>query len=181
MQQPDPFAVVNQPPPRTTLPLWNGDPILRESLSALPVPMQAVSRAFAESLGQPETVTDGHRLATGHPPVLERFDIGGRRIDTVLFPEAYHRLMRSGLAAGYAALPWSGASGGHTAHAAMVYLMSQVEPGVCCPMTMTYAAIPVLRRHNGLATDLARLAATAAYDPADIPPPKNRPPPSAWR
>ena len=27
----------------------------------------------------------------------------------------------------------------------MVYMLSQVEPGVCCPMTMTYAAVPALR------------------------------------
>ena len=26
----------------------------------------------------------------------------------------------------------------------MVYLASQVEPGSCCPMTMTYAAVPAL-------------------------------------
>lgn len=166
MQQADPFAVVNQPALRTTLSLWQGDPALR---AALPQQAQEPSRAFAERLGQADMVVDGHRLATGQPPVLERFDTGGRRIDTVLFADAYHRLLRTGLKGGYAALPWSGPPAGHTAHAAMVYLTSQVEPGVCCPMTMTYAAIPILRRHDGLAGDLAHLAATADYDPDDAP------------
>lgn len=32
----------------------------------------------------------------------------------------------------------------------MVYLASQTEPGHCCPLTMTYAATPVLRRAEGL-------------------------------
>src|SRR5690606_13219773 len=76
----------------------------------------------------------------------------------------------TGLQSGYAALPWiTPGEDGHTAHAAMVYLMSQVEPGVCCPMTMTYAAIPALRRGDGLASDLARLATAYDYDRIDVP------------
>lgn len=164
MAEIDPFAVTNQPPLRAALPLWTDDPALRALAPAAPV------RQWAERLGQPETIADGHRLLTGPGPILERFDTGGRRIDRVVFPEAYHRLMALGLGAGYAALPWTSTEpGGHTAHAAMVYLMSQVEPGVCCPMTMTYAAIPALRRHGGLAADLARLACVPDYDPADAP------------
>lgn len=157
----DPFAVTNQPPPRTTLPLWDDDPVLRALAPA------SSARQLAQRLGQPDTLADGHRLLTGPGPVLERFDTGGRRIDRVVFPEAYHRLMTLGLGAGYAALPWTDTGpGGHTARAAMVYLMSQVEPGVCCPMTMTYAAIPALRRHGNAAADLASIP---AYDQADAP------------
>ena len=33
---------------------------------------------------------------------------------------------------------------GHLTHAALLYLLSQVESGVCCPLSMTYAATPVL-------------------------------------
>lgn len=161
----DPFAVTNQPPPRGFLPLWEGDPVLQALVPA----DHTTPRRLAEHLGRSDSVIDGQRLATGPGPVLERFDTGGRRIDTVIYPEAYHRLMALGLEAGYAALPWSGSQpGGHTAHAAMVYLASQIEPGTCCPMTMTYAAIPVLRRHGGLAAHLARLASVPAYDPADV-------------
>ncbi|AEQ52121.1 acyl-CoA dehydrogenase family protein [Pelagibacterium halotolerans] len=166
MSPADPFAITNQPPLRGALPLWNGDPVLRAVVPG----NQTAPRHLAERLGRSETVSDGQRLATGPGPVLERFDTGGRRIDTVVYPEAYHRLMAIGLEAGYAALPWiESRPGGHTAHAAMVYLASQIEPGTCCPMTMTYAAIPVLRRHDGLAADLARLASVPAYDPADTP------------
>ena len=89
------------------------------------------------------------RLANRYPPELRLFDRGGRRLDEVAFHPAYHQLMRFGIGAGYAALAWDGAAGGHVAHAAMVYLMSQVEPGVCCPMTMSYAAVPALARRAG--------------------------------
>ena len=163
MSEIDPFAVTNQPPPRASLSLWDDDSLLRTLAPS-------AARPLAERLGHSDALMDGHRLATGPGPILERFDTGGRRIDRVVFPEAWHRLMTIGLDAGYAALPWTTTEpGGHAAHAAMVYLTSQVEPGVCCPMTMTYAAIPVLRRHGGLAADLARLASVSGYDSADTP------------
>ena len=34
-------------------------------------------------------------------------------------------------------------------------MLTQVEPGVCCPITMTYAAVPALRREPDLADALA--------------------------
>lgn len=50
----------------------------------------------------------------------------------------------------------------------MVYLHSQAEPGTCCPMTMTYAATPVIA-----AADLdpvwAEKLRVAGYDPAVAP------------
>ena len=162
----DPFAVTNQPATRETLDLWSGDAVLR---SLTPDPGGVVSR-YATALGDGERVACGQRLATGPGPELLRFDTAGRRIDTVRYPEGYHRLLSLGLAAGYAALPWGEqAPDGHTAHAAMVYLTSQVEPGVCCPMTMTYAAIPVLRRSGGPAAQLAERATAPLYDQRDIP------------
>jgi len=74
-------------------------------------------------------------------------------------------LMQAGVGAGYAALPWEGARGGHASHAAMVYLTSQVEPGVCCPMTMTYAAIPALRADTALLGAWVPKLTARAYDP----------------
>ena len=59
--------------------------------------------------------------------------------------------------------------GGHVTHAAMVYLMSQVEPGVCCPMTMTYAAVPALDADPGLAAVWGPRLTARAYDPAVAP------------
>ena len=167
---PDPFAVFNQPAPRDGLPLWVEDPVLRHTLSILPASLLRRPVEYASVIGRAEMVEKGQRLATGPGPVLERFDAGGRRIDRVIYPEAYHDLLSLGIEVGYAALPWTSRDpGGHLAHAALVYLTTQVEPGVCCPMTMTYAAVPILREGGPLSRRLAHLATSSRYDPADAP------------
>ena len=89
------------------------------------------------------------RDANRHTLELIQFDRGGRRLDEVRYHPAYHRFMEISQGAGYAALPWEGAPHGHLRHAIMVYLASQVEPGHCCPLTMTYASIPVLGKSAG--------------------------------
>jgi putative acyl-CoA dehydrogenase len=98
------------------------------------------------------------------------FDRAGRRIDEVRFHPAYHAMMRRGFAAGYSATPWTADTGqGHAAHAAMVYLLTQIEPGVCCPMTMTYAAIPALAASPALDARWRPGLLSLAYDGRSIP------------
>lgn len=153
--------VTNQPPAIGDRDLLAGDPALRCHGEG------ADAAAFAQALGRAE-VAEWGREANRRLPELRLFDAGGRRLDEVAFTDAYHRLMALGLGAGYASGPWTG--GSHLTHAAQVYLMSQVEPGACCPMTMTYAAVPALR---AAAPDLARdwvpKLTAAAYDPAVAP------------
>ncbi|GGA45614.1 acyl-CoA dehydrogenase family protein [Pelagibacterium lentulum] len=166
----DPFAVFNQPAPRGDIALWSGDLLLRNALGdTAPTALTAVKQ-LAEELGSAEMAARGHRLVTGPGPELKAFDTGGRRLNQVIYPDTYHALMSVGLEAGYAALPWiDDTVGGHAAHAAMVYLMSQIEPGTCCPMTMTYAAIPALAKGDGLAARLKALARARSYDGSDRP------------
>ncbi|SFP08843.1 acyl-CoA dehydrogenase family protein [Tranquillimonas alkanivorans] len=130
--------VTNQPEPPRDLDLWTSDPVLRDHATGAGAEALA---AHARTLGSAE-VREAARDAERHPPELRLFDRGGRRMDEVAFHPGYHRLMELGLSAGYAAAPWDG--GSHVEHAALVYLHSQVEPGTCCPMTMTYAAVPAL-------------------------------------
>ena len=140
----DTHAVFNQPIPREALALWDEDRPLRDAVARVAPAHAEEVRAFAEEIGTAEAIEDG-RLANRFPPELVTFDRSGRRIDEVRFHPAYHAMMKRGFGAGYSALPWTADTGqGHAAHAAMVYLLTQVEPGVCCPMTMTYAAIPAL-------------------------------------
>lgn len=120
---------------------------------------------YGAALGGAELQAAG-RAANRFPPELVSFDRAGRRLDELSFHPAYHTQMRAGLAAGYAALPWEGAAGGHVSHAAMVYLLSQVDPGVCCPLTMTYAGIATLRGHGGVAGAWAAKLQSREYDPA---------------
>ena len=100
-------------------------------------------------------------------PRLRTHDRHGQRIDTVEFHPAYHRLMELAKAHGVAGLSWhrpGAGAGAHVARAALSYLHHQVEAGTSCPLTMTHAAVPVLRRDPTGAEldwpfDAARLAA----------------------
>ncbi|MEM8742437.1 MAG: acyl-CoA dehydrogenase family protein [Pseudomonadota bacterium] len=136
--------VTNQPAERGALPLWDGDAVLRAATETLGPDRRAALAAYAGTLGS-EEMQEASQAANRSGPELRLFDAGGRRLDEVVFHPAYHRLLESGLAAGYAATAWEDAPGGHLQHAAMVYLASQIEPGHCCPMTMTYAAVPALQ------------------------------------
>ena len=136
-------AVANQPPMRGEGDLWADDPGLRDHVSVAGADADHLAR-FGATLGT-SALQEAGREANRHPPELVTFDAGGRRLDEVRFHPAYHQCLQTGLGAGYAAIPWEGREGGHATHAAMVYLASQVEPGSCCPMTMTYAAVPALK------------------------------------
>ncbi len=154
--------VINQPPPRAARDLWAEDPVLQtHSLGA----DSAALAAHGAELGSAEVAAAAHE-AEHVGPELRLFDRGGRRLDEVWFPSGYHRMMDLGLGAGYAAGPWTG--GSHVTHAAMVYLHSQVEPGSCCPMTMTYAGVPALMGSDAGWDWLPKLT-SPAYDPAIAP------------
>ncbi|MEO1226466.1 MAG: acyl-CoA dehydrogenase family protein [Pseudomonadota bacterium] len=166
----DTHEVINQPPPRGDVDLWRDDAPLREAVARGGADRHAADlAAFGADIGRAESREQG-RLANRYPPELRAFDRGGRRIDEVAYHPAYHDLLGRGIAAGYAARAWSAdMPGGHVAHAAMVYLMSQVEPGVCCPMTMTYAAVPALRADPGLEAEWRPRLLSRAYDPTSRP------------
>jgi putative acyl-CoA dehydrogenase len=165
-------SVFNQPEPREALPLWAEDGPLRAEVERGAPAHAGRLAAFAGEIGTAEAVENG-RLANRFPPELVSFDRSGRRIDEVRFHPAYHVLMTQGVAAGYAALPWTAAApGGHVAHAAMVYLLTQVEPGVCCPMTMTYAAIPALAASPEPSAAWRPGLLSQRYDPRSIPAPQ---------
>ncbi|HVH01774.1 MAG TPA: acyl-CoA dehydrogenase family protein [Amaricoccus sp.] len=162
--------VENQPPERGDLDLWGGDlPLLREAVARGGGGGHTAALAgFGRSAGSAATRAAG-RQASRFPPELRTFDRGGRRIDAVEFHPAYHALLAMAVQAGYPSIAWTAASGGHVAHAVMVYLLSQVEPGVCCPLTMTYAALPALRTDAGLAAEWEPRLLAGTYDPADRP------------
>ena len=156
-------AVTNQPPVQGARDLWANDSVLRDH--AIGADRTALA-AYGAALGFEQTQTAA-REAERIGPELRLFDQGGRRLDEVVFPSGYHHMMRLGLGAGYAAGPWSG--GSHVTHAAMVYLHSQVEPGTCCPMTMSYAALPTIRAGASLPSVWAEKLTVADYDPVIAP------------
>ncbi|MEO0679297.1 MAG: acyl-CoA dehydrogenase family protein [Pseudomonadota bacterium] len=167
--------VTNQPQPRDTLDLWHADAALQAAARrGCPQDAPALA-AFAADLGSAEAQQDA-LAAQRCKPELRAFDRFGRRLDEVAFHPGYHAMMRRGAEAGYAARAWDGRPGGHMAHAAMLYLTAQIEPGVTCPLTMTYAATPALNAHappdlrDAWVPGLTR----AAYDPASRPSPQKQ-------
>lgn len=109
--------------------------------------------AFGHELeGEPR---EWGRLANESPPVL--------RGNEVEFDPAWNKLLALGLREGLHASPWAEPRpGAHVARAAAFYALSQVEAGVGCPLSMTNAAVPALRREPAVAAEWEpRLAAGA--------------------
>ncbi|MCB9665730.1 MAG: acyl-CoA dehydrogenase family protein [Alphaproteobacteria bacterium] len=162
--------VTNQVPPLEGWNLFAADTAAREALAREAGPW-AVDRAlaFGEVLGRPEILAAGDD-ANHHPPELRLFDRRGQRVDEVDFHPAYHTMMGLGRTHGVHNLPWTTTQrGGHAAHAAQLYLLGQVEPGVCCPLTMTYAVVPSLREEPEVARVWEPRATATAYDARMIP------------
>ena len=154
--------VTNQPPARGEIDLWASDPALQTHAGAAGADAAHLA-GYGATIGTAEMQAAG-RTANRQAPELVLFDAGGRRLDEVRFHPAYHQLMKAGVGAGYSAIAWEGAKGGHATHAAMVYLTSQIEPGVCCPMTMTYAAVPAMRADEGLFGEWVPKLTSRVYD-----------------
>ena len=99
-------------------------------------------------------------------PVLHTHDRSGQRIDEVTFHPAWHNLMRTSINAGAHALSWREEQAGrHVARTAILYLSSQMEGGHCCPISMTHAAVSVLRGHPHLAATWEPLLTSLTYEP----------------
>lgn len=139
--------------------LWAGDAALRACVGE-----NADLARLGAALSSKE-MREAARDAQTRLPELRLFDRAGRRIDEVHFHPGYHRLMALGLENGYAAGAWE-PGGSHIGHAAFMYMFSQVEPGVCCPMTMTYAAVPALDADPALAAAWRPKLTARAYDPS---------------
>ncbi len=105
------------------------------------------------------------RRANAHKPVLHTHDRYGHRIDEVEFDPAWHELMTTAVRHGLHAAPWRESQpGAHVARAAKFYVWSQLEPGHGCPVSMTYASVPALRRSPDLAATFEPLLAAPEYD-----------------
>ncbi len=138
--------VENQPPPDDDRDAFADDLPLREALShEAPAWVAERLAPLGQAVGSREVQAWGEE-ANRHPPELRLFDRYGRRLDEVRYHPAYHRLMELACRGGWHAVAWrEEGCGGHQAHVAALYLLTQAEPGFCCPITMTHAALPALR------------------------------------
>ncbi len=162
--------VENQPPPFEDVNIFETDAPLKNAVEKNGgAAHQKHLSEFGARCGSAEVI-EWSRQANNNPPQLKSFDRYGHRLDEVEFHPAYHALMDLGLGAGVSAGAWNADQAGHVLHSALMYLMGQADGGVCCPMSMTYAVVPALRREPDVAKEWEPRVRAAAYDPRFIPP-----------
>jgi putative acyl-CoA dehydrogenase len=155
--------VTNQPPPLENYNTFETDRVLVEALEreAGDWATPAV-REIGAAAGRAETIRWAFE-ANDNPPRLRTHDRYGNRIDEVSFHPAWHSLMRLAVSWGVHALPWSDPRpGAHAARAAGFILLP--EAGIGCPLSMTYSAVPALRKQPEMAAEWEPRFASPSYD-----------------
>jgi putative acyl-CoA dehydrogenase len=167
----DTHTVTNQAPPLVDRNLFDANAPLREAAEWAGAGAVAPrARALGETLAGADAARwaeEAHR----YPPVLRTHDRYGNRVDEVDFHPSWHRFMRLAVEHGAHAMPWAEPGpGAHTGRAVLLSLLAQTEPGHCCPISMTYAAVPTLRASPELAAVWEPLITAPEYDPGLRPP-----------
>jgi putative acyl-CoA dehydrogenase len=130
---------------------------------------EALSRD-ARALTQPDVLALAD-LANRHTPELNTHNARGERIDGIEFHPAWHELLRRLRQEGLQALPFEAdaRAGSMAARCAGYFLHGQLESGSLCPITMTFASIPILRNEPALFSRLSAQLLSREHDPRDIP------------
>ena len=158
--------VTNQPPPLEGYNLFEADRPLAEAVRREGASWcEPDLAALGKLAGTAEVLRLGEE-ANRNPPVLRTHDRYGHRIDEVEFHPAWHRLVGLSVSHGIHALPWrEPRTGAHPARAAMMIMVSEVEAGHGCPVSMTYAAVPALRAEPEVAAEWEPRLTSLDYDP----------------
>lgn len=141
-------TVFNQPIPLNNSNLFLSDASLRDAVAREGAGWDAeLLASIGQQLGTAESLELG-RLANANPPELLRYDPTGERLDDVRFHPAWHLLMQGLCANRVHNLAWEeeARAGAFVARAARFVLHAQVEAGTLCPVTMTFAATPLLQQ-----------------------------------
>jgi putative acyl-CoA dehydrogenase len=158
--------VENQPPPLVGHDLYTQNAVLAGAVRRATggVADDELS-AFGRRIGTAEVQTWAAQ-ANENPPVLRTHDRYGHRIDEVAFHPAYHALLGLSVEAGLAGRPWDDPRpAAHVIRAAKMLLMSEVEFGHLCPVSMTYSSVSALRRQPELLAAWRPRITAARYDP----------------
>ena len=158
--------IVNQPPSLVGYDAFLADVALVEGIRREGAEWaEPWLREVGSAAGSAESIDLGF-AANMHPPVLHTHDRYGHRIDEVDFHPAWHELLGQAIRWGLHALPWrEPRPGAHVARVAAFYLWSQAESGHGCPVSMTHAAIPVLRPAPEIGAVWEPLLTSLIYDP----------------
>jgi putative acyl-CoA dehydrogenase len=157
--------VFNQPPPLEDYNPFDADRPLVEALRREGGEWaEDEARELGAICGSRQTIRWGFE-ANERKPELKTHDRYGHRIDEVEFDSSWHELMRIGIGYGLHASPWrEPGPGAHVARAAKFGLLMQAESGVGCPISMTYSAVPALRKQPELAAEWEPRFLSLDYD-----------------
>ncbi|WP_423195098.1 MULTISPECIES: acyl-CoA dehydrogenase family protein [unclassified Cupriavidus] len=166
----DTHRVFNQVPDLAHYNLYESDPGLRAALERLGGGWHAAAlAAHGARLGEPEVqhwAAEANRLT----PELHTHSRTGERIDQVTFQPGWHQLLGLLRAQQLQALPFAEPrAGAWAARTAGYFLQAQVEAGSLCPVTMTFASIPVLRKEPRLYRELEPRLLAPEHDARDLP------------
>jgi putative acyl-CoA dehydrogenase len=159
-------TVSNQPPPLEGVDVFASNTALVEGVQREGAGWVLERASALGKLIGGEPQQQWGREANENKPVLRTHDRFGNRIDEVEFHPAWHKLMTLGVEHELHSLPWTSEEPfAHTARAALYMTAMQAEAGFCCPITMTFAAIPALRAQPELAAEWEPLLTATSYDP----------------
>jgi putative acyl-CoA dehydrogenase len=157
--------VTNQVPPLVGHDPIAGDTVLAEACLRHADADTLASLSDLGSLSGSQQAQEWGRLANENPPRLRTHDRYGHRIDEVEFHPAWHELMRTAVENGLAGAPWADPSPhAHVRRAVGYFGWTQNEMGHGCPVTMTYAVVPALRRTPELAAQYEPGLTATAYE-----------------
>lgn len=167
--------VLNQPPRRVDVDEYGSNRALVEAVAAFGAGQANDRLTTVGRLVGSARYQQWAEEANVHKPVLHTHDRYGHRIDEVEYTPAYHHVMAASIHHGTHSSPWADPGpGAHVARAAAFMLFNQVEPGHCCPISMTYAAVPTLRNQPQLAALWEPRIESRQYEP-DLAPPGGKP------
>jgi putative acyl-CoA dehydrogenase len=162
--------VENQPPPLEGYNVFASDRALLEAVEreAPGAPTDELAQ-LGELAGSAETIALGFD-ANEHPPELRSHDRFGNRVDEVRFHPSWHRLLLHATRARLHGAAWAeSAAFAHGLRAAKFFVWGQVESGHGCPVSMTYAAVPVVRTQPEVAALWLAPLVASEYDPRLLP------------
>jgi putative acyl-CoA dehydrogenase len=157
--------VLNQPPPLADYDAFGTDVVLKGIIQTFGAGWARDRLHEAGRTVGSARVQELARQANRSLPELRTHDRFGHRIDAVEFHPAWHELMALAIAQDTHALCWNEPRpGAQVARAALSYLWNQGENGICCPIAMTYSAVPVMREDASCWARWGSLVTSRRYD-----------------